>query len=222
MSHLFVTADMHLGHANICRYCGRPWIKDGDLNSLGEWITGERKDACAYRMNRGLVTRWNSRVSDDDTVIHIGDFCCRGNEKGVSGVRVKADEWEGKLNGKIIHIRGNHDKNNGVRFALENATIYFGNLTMFMIHIPPQHQDEIPRCDLVLCGHIHDKWKMRLLDGGIPMFNVGVDTRKFMPVRADEIVSEYWRWRNECKDNGRCLADGQVQREQASNPPGSG
>jgi calcineurin-like phosphoesterase family protein len=48
------TADLHLGHANIIRYCDRPF---SDVDE----------------MNRALIDRWNSVVADDDEVWVLGD-----------------------------------------------------------------------------------------------------------------------------------------------------
>ena len=48
------TADLHFGHANIIRYCDRPWP---DVDA----------------MDRGLINRWNATVADDDEVWVLGD-----------------------------------------------------------------------------------------------------------------------------------------------------
>ena len=59
---IFITADLHLGHANIIRYCGRPYR---DVNE----------------MNEDLIRRWNSVVSDNDRVFFLGDFALGDIEK---------------------------------------------------------------------------------------------------------------------------------------------
>lgn len=51
----WLTSDTHFNHANVIRYCGRPF---GDVQE----------------MNAALIARWNERVSRDDTVFHLGDF----------------------------------------------------------------------------------------------------------------------------------------------------
>jgi calcineurin-like phosphoesterase family protein len=80
MSTLF-TADTHFGHANIIRYCQRPF-----------------RDA--NHMNEVLIARWNAVVKPTDTVYHLGDF---GTGPVVRLVRPR-------LNGTIRLILGNHDK----------------------------------------------------------------------------------------------------------------
>lgn len=73
------TADTHFGHANIIKYCNRPF------KSVDE-------------MNEKLISNWNSIVQEGDTVYHLGDFSFRGYYR-----------YKNRLNGKIILLRGNHD-----------------------------------------------------------------------------------------------------------------
>ncbi len=54
----FFTSDHHFGHANIIRYCSRPFA---------------HKDA----MDEALIERWNARVKDGDVVYHLADFTLR-------------------------------------------------------------------------------------------------------------------------------------------------
>lgn len=166
----FFTADMHLGHGNIIKYAGRPF-KDAD------------------HMNKSLITNWNMRVKPEDVIYHLGDFCCKGNERGVPGNRNKAESWEKELNGRIIHIKGNHDTNNSVKNALEFAVIQFGNYIWFMSHRPPRQLDyEIPsHIDIFLCGHVHEKWHVTEYEGK-PVINVGIDVNRYMPLKKQELI----------------------------------
>ena len=52
---LYFTADLHLGHANIIRHCGRPFASVED-------------------MDRCLIDNWNRRVRPEDTVYILGDL----------------------------------------------------------------------------------------------------------------------------------------------------
>lgn len=76
----FYISDTHFGHSNIIKFCNRPF-----------------KDV--HHMNQTLTANWNAAVGPDDTVYHLGDFSM--------GQPVKYRE---RLNGKIILIKGNHDK----------------------------------------------------------------------------------------------------------------
>jgi calcineurin-like phosphoesterase family protein len=74
------TADLHLGHTNIIKYCNRPFGSTDDMDSV-------------------IINNWNSRVKIGDVVYHVGDFCFKTPE-----------QYIGRLNGKITLIRGSHDK----------------------------------------------------------------------------------------------------------------
>jgi calcineurin-like phosphoesterase family protein len=77
------TADLHLGHANICSYTGRPY------HSL---------DA----MNEALIEKWNSRVGEVDEVYVLGDLAM-----GHIGETLPL---AGLLNGSKVLVPGNHDR----------------------------------------------------------------------------------------------------------------
>lgn len=79
---IFFISDLHVGHANVIRYDGRPF-KDTD------------------EMHGELIKRWNSVVGDDDTVYFLGDlsFAASGLTKWFAY----------SLKGKIWAIAGNHD-----------------------------------------------------------------------------------------------------------------
>ena len=79
----FFTADQHYGHANIIRFCQRPF-------------------ASVEEMDRELIRRHNEIVGPDDTVIHAGDFAYRSTRTPQSYLQ--------ELNGHHILVRGSHDK----------------------------------------------------------------------------------------------------------------
>lgn len=76
----FFTSDTHLGHANIIKYCNRPF-------------------ANVDEMNREIVRRWNSVVKPEDEVYHLGDFAF-----------FDAWSFLEELNGDKSLVAGNHDR----------------------------------------------------------------------------------------------------------------
>jgi calcineurin-like phosphoesterase family protein len=78
---IFFTADNHFGHANIIKYCNRPFA---DVDA----------------MNAGMVEAWNAVVQPADTVYVIGDFAFHK--------RLHV-QYLPMLNGRKILVRGNHD-----------------------------------------------------------------------------------------------------------------
>jgi len=81
---IFITSDQHFGHANIIKHANRPY-------------------ASVLEMDLDLIARWNSVVSPNDLVIHLGDFCL-GNAK------MAASYWS-QLNGDmwILNNSWHHD-----------------------------------------------------------------------------------------------------------------
>lgn len=174
MSNTWFTSDCHFSHENIIKYCNRPFKN-------------------AEEMDKRIIDKWNTRVKHDDVVYHIGDFCFK-NKDGRHDTS-RALEFEHKLNGKIIHIKGNHDKNSGVRSAMLCAMLEFGKKQFFLTHVPPENLYGIPDyCDAVLCGHVHEKWKYQILtfpekaNRSIPLINVGMDVWNFFPVSKRDIL----------------------------------
>jgi calcineurin-like phosphoesterase family protein len=78
----FFTADQHYGHANIIRFCRRPFT-------------------LVEEMDRELIRRHNEVVGPDDIVVHAGDFAYRSSRSPQSYLQ--------ELNGQHILVRGSHD-----------------------------------------------------------------------------------------------------------------
>ena len=82
MSEIYYISDLHLGHKNVIKFDDRPF------SSLEQ-------------MHNTIIENWNKRVSNEDTVYILGDFCWR-----------KEPEWGefiDALRGNKVLIRGNHD-----------------------------------------------------------------------------------------------------------------
>ena len=149
-------------------------------------------------MNARLTALWNSRVKPGDTVYHLGDFCCKGNEKGVPGGKTKAETWLAGLNGNIIFVLGNHDRNNGLPRGLEYAVMLAGNMRLLLLHNPEKRPQGI--FDAVVHGHVHTAWKEQMRD--VPYVNVGVDARAYLPVKLDELIGLVNKVRRQHNEEG--------------------
>lgn len=175
------TADNHYSHVNIIKYCNRPF------SSIEE-------------MNATLIRNWNSRVKPEDIVYHLGDFCFwKSNQDNHSRLSVR--DWEAKLNGKIIFVTGNHDFKNHMMEQNLKIVIKFANKLVLMQHIPPKETDNISMYDLVLCGHVHEKWTHIWVNGKL-VINVGCDVHNFMPINKNEIMRLTYLYEKE--RNGKC------------------
>lgn len=171
----FFTADYHLGHANIIKYCNRPFT---DI----------------AHMNKTIIDNHNQRVKPTDIVFYDGDFCFRnslGGKKG-EGEIYKSEHYISQLNGRFIFIKGNHDRNNSLKTVVERVVISYGGKRINIVH-NPVHADANYSINLV--GHVHNNWTFRKLNHKSDMINVGVDVWDFKPVTFEEIMKKYHHWK---------------------------
>lgn len=166
----FFSADTHFGHDRILRYCNRPF------NDV-------------FAMDLALIRNWNERVKKDDIVYFLGDFCFRKCLKEAPNSKSNAfDYYREQLNGDIIFIQGNHDRNNSVKSKIQHVVIEYGGKRIKLVH-KPEHADG--RYDINLVGHVHEKWQVqqKTLDCNITtLINVGVDVWDFRPVNFEELM----------------------------------
>lgn len=80
---IFFISDTHFSHKNIS-------IKRGF--------------SCVEEMNEKIIKNWNSVISTNDIVYHLGDFSLSNKMQEIEAIFKR-------LNGKIVLIRGNHDSN---------------------------------------------------------------------------------------------------------------
>ncbi|WP_297419138.1 metallophosphoesterase [Clostridium sp.] len=83
MSNIYTISDTHFNHKNIIDYCNRPF------KSVTE-------------MDNTIIQNWNNTVTNEDIIIHCGDF--------VLGTSDEIRSYAKQLNGKKILILGNHDR----------------------------------------------------------------------------------------------------------------
>ncbi|GAB6285060.1 MAG: hypothetical protein STSR0009_12610 [Methanoregula sp.] len=125
---IYLISDMHLGHANIIRYCSRPFV----FSDVGE-------------MDQVLIQNWNSTISPHDAVYYLGDLRYGRNAQ-------TAEHYRDQLNGNITFVTGNHDKKES--FAVPTVELEYANLRFLLVHDPA---DVPPAFDgWVIHGHHHN------------------------------------------------------------------
>lgn len=128
----------------------------------------------------------------------LGDFCFRN-----TGGSNKAEDYLNRLNGKFVFIRGNHDNNNSLKTKLHSCVVNMGNMNIFLVHDPINFKPEYHLIfHLVFHGHVHNNWKFRKVDDNY-LINVGVDVWDFMPVKFNEIMKQFNRWKNDINRNSK-------------------
>ena len=172
---LWFTSDTHFGHENIIKYCGRPF-------------------KTLEQMNSEIIRRWNERVQPGDMVIFAGDFCFRNTAASKERGEGDTHRWKNyrdQLNGEIVFLQGNHDKNNSLHTKIKNLVFNYAGQDIYVTHMP---EDSNPKYALNLVGHIHEKWKTKRLKRHT-LVNIGVDVWDFRPVKMEEILKEVKTWK---------------------------
>ena len=131
---VFVTAVTHFHHQNIIGFCDRPFrnVKD---------------------MNEKMVENWNSVVSKNSKVFHLGDVSF--------GKQSDTKKIVQKLNGYKILIMGNHDEKHDINWwqdcgfdeVYKYPIIYYKHIVM--MHKPSEfYTSRTPY--IWLYGHVHN------------------------------------------------------------------
>jgi len=160
--HIYLISDTHFDHANIIRYCKRPFPN-------------------VRIMNRVLVKNWNNTVRPGDTVYFLGDWAFgRGSRQ--------PKYWVRKLKGHIISIKGSHDgRGRGLRLYNRRILDYKGH-KFLLIHNPDNK--DIKWHDWVIHGHKHNhSAKYPFINGREKTINVGAELTNYRPVSLDFILS---------------------------------
>ena len=176
-SNLFLTSDSHFNHANIIKFCNRPF------DSVEE-------------MNETLISNWNNTVPKDGIVFHLGDFAFGGSEV-----------WHkilSRLNGQIHLILGNHDLKNfrqgyadSFASVQEQLTIDIGKKKVILTHFPLLCYHGTWGTEMNvwnLMGHVHTlksnnsgKDFERLQYLFPTQYDVGVDFNNYTPISFQEV-----------------------------------
>lgn len=184
--HTFFTSDTHFGHANIIRFCNRPFQNVEEMNEV-------------------LIENWNKVVSKDDTVFHLGDFAFGGSSVWNSIIP--------RLNGHINLIIGNHDRKNLRQgymlyfdMVVPQLQIEIEDNSIYLNHYPFLCYGGSYRGVWQLFGHVHsgpqagglDISRLRVL---LPtQYDVGVDNNNFIPISYREVKEKIESQKNESLD----------------------
>ncbi len=159
---IFLISDLHLGHANIIRYCSRPFLSDD-----------------VAEMDRVLIQNWNCTIAPADPVYYLGDLRYGKNALPVS-------QYREQLNGTITFIAGNHDdKTVG---AVPSKTLGYGNYRFLFVHDPAEAPGTFD--GWVIHGHHHnnDLRRYPFVNFEKRRINVSAEVLGYAPVGMQELV----------------------------------
>lgn len=171
----WIISDTHFNHKNIIDYCNRPF------SSVEE-------------MNRVLINNWNSVVSNDDIVWHLGDFAMGSKEEITNLVN--------QLNGRINLIMGNHD-NHPVKWYYDcGFNKVYDRPIIIDDYFILSHQPRVVGANLYgyIYGHIHndDIYK----DYTSNSFCACVERINYTPILLEQAKKKMYNYKNITKGKG--------------------
>lgn len=154
---IYFSADLHLGHTNIIKYCNRPFV---DVREMDKTILGNFK----------------TELAPGDTLYLLGDLSFDG--------RVAANFFDMLSGVNIIFIKGNHDSRKLQNITRErNIPLYtlydtkIDNQPITMCHYSMRVWNKSHFNAWQLYGHSHGT-----LSPQGKQYDVGVDNNDFKPV----------------------------------------
>jgi putative phosphoesterase len=180
---VFGLSDTHFLHDNILKF-----TYENDKLLRPEFASLED-------MNNKIRASWNNTVRDTDMVVHVGDFIwTKGNSE-----RMK--ELIKTLNGRIILVRGNHDKksyswymSNGIQFVCDRFSWDFNGKRVLFVH-NPDHVDssEYSRYDIIFHGHVHRNRPFLSRVGNTFVVNLSVEQIKYRPIALIPLMNRIYQ-----------------------------
>lgn len=158
----YVISDTHFGHANIIDYEKRPFNNVQEMDNI-------------------LIKRWNEVVSVNDTVYHLGDFFLTYTKRQL--------EIFTQLNGYIILIRGNYDRQSNTKlidrigFKEVYPELIYDNA--LLTHRPVSLEYVVDKdCRMNIHGHQHFNPSQVT-----PFhYNVSVENINYRPIEISKVI----------------------------------
>lgn len=134
---IYLISDHHFGHANILKFVG---LDNKRIRPEFDSV---------YQMNEYMIEKWNSVVTPQDHVYHLGDVVMSGHYLPIIQ----------KLNGHKRLILGNHDREDMGKYRKAGFQKIFGSRLLdgvLMTHFPV-HPAHFGKAVVNAHGHIHEK-----------------------------------------------------------------
>jgi len=174
---IFVCSDSHFNHANILKYCNRPF------SSVEE-------------MNNAIIRNWNNAIAEDDIVIFCGDLCFARTAQAAEVTQRLTEA----LHGQKIIITGNHDFKKldytqlGWKLAFHQEWVFNnrlcfrhrpGNQDPFTFEYKGLERDS-SKYDYIFYGHTHQFH----VPAPINFINVCLDANNLQPIDITNYFTE--------------------------------
>lgn len=198
---VFISSDFHFGHRGITMGTSH-WV-----NEFGEVpLEQVRHFENEIQMSNQLIENINSKVGENDVLIHLGDWSFGGIEN--------IYKFRKQINCKtIIEIRGNHDQHigegkkiyfpteefdedapNGLEFNIDWCfhsihdvfKFKYEKYTFVCSHFPFLSWENISKGWLNLHGHFHNKGQGRFTSHN--QMDVGIDGNNLQVYSIEEVI----------------------------------
>lgn len=174
---IWIVSDTHFGHDR-------------------EFIWSPRGFESIWEHDEKIIKNWNSKVSAEDTVYHLGDVMLGNNEYGLSCLK--------QLKGNIHIIRGNHDTESrlaayrncwNVVEVCDAKYLKYKKYHFYLSHFPTitsnYDQDKSLKRRLInLCGHSHTRDRFEDLGKGL-IYHCELDAHICCPITIDKIIEDF-------------------------------
>ena len=161
----WIIADTHFGHANIIRYCNRPFNHD-----------------------RKMLSAWKRLIKKNDQVLHLGDLCIwygmHRNHWLKQSYKLKGDKYI---------IWGNHDEDQKLsKSVFESKTGFkvispFRQGDVYFSHDPNTEDEGLWQVNIH--GHVHNHKPFGLWSMAVRQyFNASIEGMNYRPWRLGDIL----------------------------------
>jgi calcineurin-like phosphoesterase family protein len=178
---VWFTADLHLGHANIIKYCNRPFMnpeeqRQARLNPRSKHL--HISDETVERHDDALIASINALVGEEDELWILGDFCW--------GEYGQANLYRKRIRCQRVHlVWGNHDDRSIKKCfsqVLECGMIEVEDQPIWLQHSPQDHWQGQDTGSWHLFGDVHGALDAAdAIRRGWRRKDVGVDASRFIP-----------------------------------------
>jgi len=183
---VWFTADLHLGHGNIIKYCQRPFLTAQErdrarTDARGKWRVS---DDTIRAHDEGLLDAINARIEPNDILWMLGDFCWGG--------LVEATEYRDRIRCRNVHmVWGNHD-HRSIRplfgDAIEQGMIRVAGVDIWLCHYPMRTWDRRFHGSWHIYGHVHGRFTAEdARNVSMLTRDVGVDACNYQPISFEEL-----------------------------------
>ena len=175
---VYFTSDTHFGHEAIIRLTKRPFSSVEEMDAV-------------------LVDGWNTTVSPEDTVYHLGDFAHRNSRS--------AAHYRSLLNGTIHLILGNHDENltsddlSSFASVSRLCDVTIEGRDIVLCHYPMREWRLSYQGSWHLFGHVHGRFNRDPLGWSL---DVCVERHSYKPWAFAEIEAVFANRFNPFTDRG--------------------